>query len=409
MEIIAVIINNDNENTSVSNIFFDEYLKRLNDAQVKVYLLVLRYSEKKENYELEDIAEILDYSVEDIKRAFFHLGKVGLLDLKLDDDDNIVSVGIVNLKINSSKAELFELVSSDNNKNSVEAGSELIEITEKDGSNSKNDYFPVSNFVENKPKENQDALLKINEEVDVVEVPEKGHYGSDAKTVFERKYNGKEIAHIAESYLRKPLSSADFESLIYICVDLGLSQKVVDRLMQYCCEDPKTTRFSSIERYAITWYREHIETEEDAVRWIRQHDRRIRRVLVNGLGRRENWNVADEAQRWGIKWFYEDGFSEDLVMYACGIAVRKNNCDLGYVDGILKNLKEAGVKTVEEAKKNDFEFKEEEKEKRAQKRENYKGRSSKKKQSEFFNIMKNETDYDELFDLLENKGKNTDG
>ena len=85
MEICAVVINNKSGNTAVSNIFFDEYLKYLNDAQIKVYLLLLRSLGCTEGFELEDIAKLLDYSVEDIKRAFFHLGKVGLLNLELDD------------------------------------------------------------------------------------------------------------------------------------------------------------------------------------------------------------------------------------------------------------------------------------------------------------------------------------
>ena len=55
--------------TVVSNLFIDEYMKDANDAQIKVYLYLLRMMNAREATSVSDIADKFNHTEKDILRA----------------------------------------------------------------------------------------------------------------------------------------------------------------------------------------------------------------------------------------------------------------------------------------------------------------------------------------------------
>ena len=71
--------------TVVSNIFIDEYMKEANDAQLKVYLYLLRTMSAHLPTSVSDIADQFNHTEKDVLRALKYWEKNRLLALEYDD------------------------------------------------------------------------------------------------------------------------------------------------------------------------------------------------------------------------------------------------------------------------------------------------------------------------------------
>ena len=76
--------------TVVSNFFIDEYMKDANDAQIKVYLYLLRMMTAGLTTSVSDIADKFNHTEKDVLRALKYWEKAGLLSLEFDQVKTIV-------------------------------------------------------------------------------------------------------------------------------------------------------------------------------------------------------------------------------------------------------------------------------------------------------------------------------
>ena len=72
--------------TVLSNVFIDEYLKDANDAQLKVYLFLVRRLQAGDPVSISDMADRFNHTEKDILRALCYWEKCGVLTLKLSPD-----------------------------------------------------------------------------------------------------------------------------------------------------------------------------------------------------------------------------------------------------------------------------------------------------------------------------------
>ena len=77
--------------TVLSNVFIDEYLKDANDAQLKVYLFLVRRLQAGDPVSISDMADRFNHTEKDILRALFYWEKCGVLTLKLSPDPDRLS------------------------------------------------------------------------------------------------------------------------------------------------------------------------------------------------------------------------------------------------------------------------------------------------------------------------------
>ena len=66
---LTIYKDNQENATVVSNLFIDEYMKDANDAQLKVYLYLLRMMNAKQATSVSDIADKFNHTEKDIIRA----------------------------------------------------------------------------------------------------------------------------------------------------------------------------------------------------------------------------------------------------------------------------------------------------------------------------------------------------
>ena len=66
---LTICKNNNMDSTVVSNLFIDEYMKDANDAQLKVYIYLLRAANSNTATSISDMADLFNHTEKDIVRA----------------------------------------------------------------------------------------------------------------------------------------------------------------------------------------------------------------------------------------------------------------------------------------------------------------------------------------------------
>lgn len=87
-------IYNDSERdeTIVSNLFIDEYMKDANDAQIKIYLYLLRMMSAGKATSISDMADQFNHTEKDVLRSLRYWEKKGLLSLDFDAGNMLTGI-----------------------------------------------------------------------------------------------------------------------------------------------------------------------------------------------------------------------------------------------------------------------------------------------------------------------------
>ena len=92
------------DSTVVSNRFIDEYMKDANDAQLKVYLYLIRMLNANQAISVSDIADKFNHTEKDVMRSLKYWEKQKLLTLDYDDDKNLSGIDLCDLSTDHSPA-----------------------------------------------------------------------------------------------------------------------------------------------------------------------------------------------------------------------------------------------------------------------------------------------------------------
>ena len=301
--------------TAVSNVFIDHYMKEANDAQIKVYLYLLRNAASHTSFEIGDIAEEFNHTEKDVIRALKYWEKAGLLTLRYDMTGEICGIGFIGSIVASSERKV--------------SGAPVLAFVPK---SEETGMISVASKVEE----------KTSETATVPAVPEKPAYSAEEIKAFRNEANTEELIAITESYLVKTISPSDLRSLLFIHKELGFDFEMIDLLLQYCVSKGKKS-FNYIETIAVSWYEQGIKTAEQAKAGQSRFDKNIFDVMT-ALGKSKT-PTAKEAE-FITRWFVTYGFSKEMILYACEKTTMKTDTDrFPYAEGILKKWKEQGLTT----------------------------------------------------------------
>ena len=85
---VTISSNCGEDSTYVSNIFIDEYMQDANDAQIKIYLFLLRMMSANLPTSVEALADKFNHTESDVIRALKYWEKKGLISLEYDGSQN---------------------------------------------------------------------------------------------------------------------------------------------------------------------------------------------------------------------------------------------------------------------------------------------------------------------------------
>lgn len=167
------------------------------------------------------------------------------------------------------------------------------------------------------------------------------------------KRENRELADLlqsAQTILGKTLGPADTKRLYSFCEFYGVEPAAVVDLLVYCREIGKVS-LRYIEKIIIEWDETGVRTEEQAAayldRLMQSHRMENRVRTMFGIGGRALTSAEQAHIR---RWITEFQMPEELIRRAYEITVdTKGTLSFAYINAILKNWAEKGVKTVEEA------------------------------------------------------------
>ncbi len=266
--------------TVISNRFIDEYMKPANDAQLKIYLYLIRMMSAKRSTSVSDIADIFNYTEKDVLRALRYWEENHLLTLDYDEAQNITGIHLLDLNTSSAASP-----------------------------------------------EPEDLYAKPS-------------YTPDQLRAFKSDEAASRLLFITEQYLRKTLSANEMKTILFISDKLKFSEDLIDYLIQYCVDrGKKDLRY--IEKVAISWAQAGITTPSQARLYARKYDKIVYDTM-RSLGK--NGAPTQTEVSYINRWTKDLAFEFDVISAACEktvLATDKHRFE--YADKILSNWYDAGV------------------------------------------------------------------
>ncbi len=292
------------EATVISNLFIDQYMKDANDAQLKVYLYLLRRLQAHADVSISDIADCFNHTEKDVLRALRYWEKCQVLTLSFDSDKNLKAIHMNDLR---------------------NAGTAKTAVS--------------------RPLCSPSSCVAVvsHQTIPHPAIYEKPSYSADELKAFGERESTAQLFYVAEQYLGRPLSASDMRSILFFSDRLRFSDELIDYLLQYCVERGKKD-FRYMEKVAVSWAQAGVTTPEEAKHQASRYDKNVYSIM-NALGKSNSPTQSEVA--FIQRWTQEYGFETDVILEACQrtvLATDKHR--FAYADSILSAWHKAGVHHV---------------------------------------------------------------
>ena len=307
--------------TVVSNLFIDKYMKDANDAQLKVYLYLIRMLNANLVTSVSDIADKFNHTEKDVMKSLRYWEKQGVLTLEYDSGKNLSGIRLNDL-------------SSENDDDIQPQFSRPIQLSVES-------VAPFRPEAEVRLPERKVSRASLQEEQEDVPSFTKPSYTTEQLREFKKRENVSELLFAAQQYFCRPLSPSEIKTILFLMDELHFSDDLIDHLLQYCVERDKKD-FKYIEKVAINWAEQGITSWEQAKQTIGKYDRNTY-VIMNELGK--NGSPTRKEMEFINRWVKDYCFPMDIILEACQRTVLATDSHrFEYADRILKSWKDQNVR-----------------------------------------------------------------
>ena len=325
--------------TVVSNRFIDEYMLGANEAQIKIYLYLLRCLNNGVRISVSTIADYFNYTEQDVVRALRHWDEQGVLSCSSTSNGNITSICLCDLSRWSKLEKSLEVCADnrhiDNEEKSVSGvTSSEVKIKKEE---------PVSNKSEN----------DIKDVIKVVDFSNKKLYSAEEISKYMSNSSISQVFFVAETYLCKTLRPDEISSIIFMYEEYGFDADLIEYVFEYCA-DNKKTNIAYIETVAKNWALTGVTTAEEAkLRALRPSRESYEVLKAFGINGR---SPVEPEISYVYKWTNMYGFGIDMIREACNRTIMQiHSASFEYADSILYNWKENNVTDFDGIRKLDLE------------------------------------------------------
>lgn len=343
MNRINIYRNTHKEQTSISNYFIDEFMADANDAQLKIYLFLIRMMSANLPTSVVDIADKFNYTEKDVHRALMYWESRQLLSLEYDAAGNLSGIQVLSLD-NPYQVQSLQQASP----RITPVLSFIRPATSFTGS-APSMTAPISMPAQPPVQAGGNDGYSFSGTASISEypvqemkaVPEKPSYTMDDLKNFKGNEEAQQLLFVAEQYIGRQLTRSDMETLLFIYDRLGFSVDLIDYLVQHCVERGKKD-FRYIEKVALAWAEQGITTPKQAQLSSKKYDKTVY-TIMKALGK--NSTPAPKELEYISKWTNEYGFLLDVIQEACDKTVMTTDTHrFAYADGILSKWYRAGVR-----------------------------------------------------------------
>ena len=275
------------DSTMVSNLFIDEYMERANDAQIKIYLYLLRVVGSHRTTSVSDLADRFNHTEKDVVRSLRYWERQGLLNLSFDSENDLVSVC---MRRPSSPAKKQSASGESGQANKVLSFSPAAESSLQDISGeSARLLMAAGGGVPSQVLPAQAGLTADSGGIDPAPSADQAFPGNrvssascrpgissstvssassrpgdlEALEKFRSDSGRAQLLFVIEQYIGKPLSVNEIGIIYHISEKLHFSDDMIDYLLQYCVDRGKKD-FRYIARVAENWANDGIMTPAQA-------------------------------------------------------------------------------------------------------------------------------------------------
>lgn len=324
------------EQTTVPNLFIDEYMADANDAQLKIYLFLIRMMDANLPTCVSDIADKFNYTEKDVLRALMYWESRQLLALDFDAANNLSGIRVLSLS-NTYEAP---------RKTAAPRITPVLSFIRPASMN--------TGFTAQKPASVMDSPADCSKTV-------KPEYSLDDLKSFKSNEEIEQLLMVTEQYVGRQLTRSDMETILFLYDRLHFSSDLIDYLVQHCVERGKKD-FRYIEKVALAWHEQGITTAKEAQNASRKYDKVVY-TIMKSLGK--NTTPAPKELEYINKWTKEYGFLPDIIQEACDKTVMNTDTHrFAYADGILSKWYQAGVQRKADIASADSAFKKQSENKR---------------------------------------------
>ena len=309
------------EFTSVSNIFMDEYMPRANGEFIKIYLHLLRLvnsnNDIADELTTERIADKFNMLESDVIRALNYWAEQNLITLSYNSQNEISGITLESILRN--RYIVKGITSTETNLLASASGqSESIPVPESTGH----------------------------------VIPAKRKYTPREILDFADNDTFNDVQLLAQTYLGRPLSSNDINSILYMIDGLCFDADFIEYIMDACIQDGFNS-LSSIEKRAVEYAKKDINSIEEA-----KADKKFREGISKSIykifGQAPTVPVRKEIA-YIAKWTDTYGFTDEIIIEACNrtMAHMHSGNLFNYTDGILTRWYTNNVKDMSDIEKLD--------------------------------------------------------
>ncbi len=308
--------------TVISNLFIDEYMQDANDAELKVYLYLVRMTSANLSTSVSDMADKFNHTEKDILRALKYWEARKLIALVFNDDNALAGIRFIS-PVSVKPVDQRPLAPI--------VPLKLVQAPAAESAGA--------------PAYKQAVPAPV-QDTEVSKYPETLSYSRDQLKAFKDNPETSQIIFVAESYLRKTLAKSDIEVLYFIHFDLGFSCELIDYLLQYCIDRGKSS-FAYIKKVGIDWAEVGIKTVKQAKSFASSRYEKPVYTIMNALGRNFAPTQAEAAMI--IKWYKDLALPLEVIDEACKRTVLATDSHrLEYCDRILASWSSNGVKSLDD-------------------------------------------------------------
>lgn len=310
------------DTTFVSNDFIDHYMTNANEAQIKIYLYLLRCIGANAPVSVSDIADRFNYTEKDILRALHYWDREKLISLEFDGNNNVVGICM-------------------NEPGRIRNASDTMSSLPPDGK-------------QEEVKEHMPCAKQPDTDHEICEKPS---YPTDRLNDFKSREEVQQLIFMTEHYMGKTLSATDLNTLLFMYDKLQFPLDLIEYLIEYCVNNNhKSMRY--IEKTALNWADEGLRTvkaaKENNSRYKKEYFAVLKAYGISGR------NPVDSDIDYIKRWKNEYGFDLDVIIEACNRTMKAiAKPSFAYTDSILKSWKSKNIHHTSDLKSLDTSFRKE--------------------------------------------------
>ncbi len=241
-------------------------------------------------------------------------------------------------------------------------------------------------FVE---EDSEEVFESVEETFETAEISKTPTYDMREIEMYRKSDEGfRNLFTLAERCFGRTLLQSDMFIIFDIYDRLMLPVEVIEYLVEHYTSKG-ITNMKYMEKIAMDWYDKGIKTREEAMKTVNAKNEdymRVRKAL--GMSSKRDKTYAEEKMF--DKLYNEYGFSLEIILEGCDAAVMssKESPSYNYLEGILTNWYNEGIKTLDDVKKRSEQIEE-------NRKNNSKAKTTKApKKNKFSNFTQKGFDYD---------------